>query len=65
MTLSAAAGCGEFGKAMPQQMQSALGDVAQALLLPGTVGTAARALVGSLTWGPDPVKGQKPYLNRS
>ncbi|MDT0457303.1 hypothetical protein RM550_16410 [Streptomyces sp. DSM 41527] len=29
-----------FGKALPQQMQSALGDVAQALLLPGTVGTA-------------------------
>ncbi|MFB8137217.1 ATP/GTP-binding protein [Streptomyces mirabilis] len=40
---------GRFGKAMPQQMQSALADVAQALLLPGTVGTAAGALVGSLT----------------
>lgn len=38
-----------FGKAMPQQMQSALADAAQALLLPGTVGTAAGALVGSLT----------------
>jgi hypothetical protein len=34
---------------MPQQMQSALADVAQALLLPGTVGTAAGALAGSLT----------------
>ncbi|MER5474327.1 ATP/GTP-binding protein [Streptomyces sp. NPDC002685] len=40
---------GRFGKAMPQQMQSALADVAQALLLPGTVGTAAGALAGSLT----------------
>ncbi|WP_405886246.1 MULTISPECIES: ATP/GTP-binding protein [unclassified Streptomyces] len=30
-------------------MQSALADVAQALLLPGTVGTAAGALAGSLT----------------
>ncbi|MEU7553156.1 ATP/GTP-binding protein [Streptomyces sp. NPDC044571] len=40
---------GRFGKAMPQQMQSALSDVAQALLLPGTIGTAAGALVGSLT----------------
>ncbi|MFJ4329151.1 ATP/GTP-binding protein [Streptomyces tricolor] len=38
-----------FGKAMPQQMQSALADVAQALLLPGTVGTAVGAVVGSLT----------------
>ncbi|WP_405546505.1 ATP/GTP-binding protein (plasmid) [Streptomyces goshikiensis] len=37
-----------FGKAMPQQMQSALSDVAQALLLPGTVGTAIGALTGSL-----------------
>ncbi|MGW7064100.1 ATP/GTP-binding protein [Streptomyces sp. NPDC054904] len=37
-----------FGKAMPQQMQSALADVAQALLLPGTVGTAVGALTGSL-----------------
>ncbi|MFJ9598041.1 ATP/GTP-binding protein [Streptomyces virginiae] len=39
---------GRFGKAMPQQMQSALADVAQALLLPGTVGTAVGAVVGSL-----------------
>ncbi|MBM7167553.1 ATP/GTP-binding protein [Streptomyces sp. G44] len=38
-----------FGKAMPQQMQSALADAAQALLLPGTVGTAVGAVVGSLT----------------
>ncbi|MFD9537558.1 ATP/GTP-binding protein [Streptomyces sp. NPDC060010] len=37
-----------FGKAMPQQMQSALSDVAQALLLPGTVGSAVGALTGSL-----------------
>ncbi len=40
---------GRFGKAMPQQMQSALSDVAQALLLPGTVGTAVGQVVGSLT----------------
>ncbi|MEW1699289.1 MULTISPECIES: ATP/GTP-binding protein [unclassified Streptomyces] len=38
-----------FGQAMPQQVQSALADVAQALLLPGTVGSAAGALIGSLT----------------
>ncbi|MGW7134028.1 ATP/GTP-binding protein [Streptomyces bobili] len=38
-----------FGKTMPQQMQSALADVAQALLLPGTVGTAVGAVIGSLT----------------
>ncbi|MGW6857828.1 ATP/GTP-binding protein [Streptomyces xanthophaeus] len=38
----------KFGKAMPQQMQSALSDVAQALLLPGTVGSAIGALTGSL-----------------
>ncbi|WP_322872274.1 ATP/GTP-binding protein [Streptomyces goshikiensis] len=37
-----------FGKAMPQQTQSALSDVAQALLLPGTVGSAVGALTGSL-----------------
>ncbi|MFJ4972788.1 ATP/GTP-binding protein [Streptomyces sp. NPDC088755] len=37
-----------FGKAMPQQMQSALADVAQALLLPGTVGTAVGQVTGSL-----------------
>ncbi|MEU5971946.1 ATP/GTP-binding protein [Streptomyces globisporus] len=39
---------GRFGKAMPQQMQSAMADVAQALLLPGTVGTAIGQLTGSL-----------------
>jgi hypothetical protein len=38
-----------FGKALPQQIQSALGDVAQALLLPGTVGTAIGQLTGALT----------------
>ncbi|MFJ6252620.1 MULTISPECIES: ATP/GTP-binding protein [unclassified Streptomyces] len=37
-----------FGKALPQQMQSALSDVAQALLLPGTVGSAVGQLTGSL-----------------
>ncbi|MFD3779963.1 ATP/GTP-binding protein [Streptomyces sp. NPDC058612] len=37
-----------FGKHMPQQMQSALADVAQALLLPGTVGSAIGQLTGSL-----------------
>ncbi|MFH8760220.1 ATP/GTP-binding protein [Streptomyces atroolivaceus] len=39
---------GRLGRAMPQQMQSALADVAQALLLPGTVGTAVGQLTGSL-----------------
>ncbi|MFD8288018.1 ATP/GTP-binding protein [Streptomyces lavendulae] len=38
-----------FGKALPQQIQSALGDVAQALLLPGTVGSAIGSLTGALT----------------
>ncbi|MFE0043826.1 ATP/GTP-binding protein [Streptomyces albireticuli] len=38
-----------FGRRMPQQMQSALADVAQALLLPGTVGSAIGQLTGSLT----------------
>ncbi|MEU1520378.1 ATP/GTP-binding protein [Streptomyces sp. NPDC005811] len=38
-----------FGRALPQQMQSALSDVAQALLLPGTVGTAIGQLTGALT----------------
>ncbi|NUH42865.1 ATP/GTP-binding protein [Streptomyces samsunensis] len=37
-----------FGKAMPQQMQSAMADVAQALLLPGTVGSAIGQVTGSL-----------------
>ncbi|NUK53388.1 ATP/GTP-binding protein, partial [Streptomyces lunaelactis] len=40
---------GRFGKAMPQQMQAALADVAQALLLPGSVGSAVGAVAGSLT----------------
>ncbi|WP_260868081.1 ATP/GTP-binding protein [Streptomyces sp. SAJ15] len=39
---------GRFGQAMPQQMQSAMADVAQALLLPGTVGTAIGQVTGSL-----------------
>ncbi|WP_308379009.1 ATP/GTP-binding protein [Streptomyces sp. ISL-43] len=38
-----------FGKNLPQQMQSALSDVAQALLLPGTVGSAIGQLTGALT----------------
>ncbi|WP_330481476.1 ATP/GTP-binding protein [Streptomyces sp. NBC_00724] len=37
-----------FGKALPQQMQSALGDIAQALLLPGTVGSVVGEVTGSL-----------------
>jgi hypothetical protein len=40
---------GRFGKAMPQQVQAALADVAQALLLPGSVGTAVGTVAGSLT----------------
>ncbi|MGI5485039.1 ATP/GTP-binding protein [Streptomyces lavendofoliae] len=39
---------GRFGKAMPQQMQSAMADVAQALLLPGSIGTAVGQVTGSL-----------------
>ncbi|MGW3521375.1 ATP/GTP-binding protein [Streptomyces hydrogenans] len=38
----------KFGKTMPQQVQSALADVAQALLLPGTVGSAVGQVTGSL-----------------
>ncbi|MEE4597999.1 hypothetical protein V2J94_40085 [Streptomyces sp. DSM 41524] len=37
-----------FGRALPQQMQSALSDVAQALLLPGTVGSAIGQVTGAL-----------------
>ncbi|MFD9047833.1 ATP/GTP-binding protein [Streptomyces zaomyceticus] len=37
-----------FGKSMSQQMQSALSDTAQALLLPGTVGSAVGQVTGSL-----------------
>ncbi|MFG2887590.1 ATP/GTP-binding protein [Streptomyces sp. NPDC048297] len=39
---------GRFGKALPQQTQSALSDVAQALLLPGTVGAVAGQVTGAL-----------------
>lgn len=39
---------GKFGKNLPQQMQSALADVAQMLLLPGTVGSAVGQVTGSL-----------------
>ncbi|MCJ0875251.1 ATP/GTP-binding protein [Streptomyces sp. AP-93] len=38
-----------FGKGMGQQVQSALADVAQTLLLPGTVGSAIGQLTSSLT----------------
>ncbi|MEV2210253.1 ATP/GTP-binding protein [Streptomyces sp. NPDC050997] len=37
-----------FGKAVPQQMQSALADIAQALLLPGTVGAVVGQVTGAL-----------------
>ncbi|WP_435059753.1 ATP/GTP-binding protein [Streptomyces sp. bgisy060] len=40
---------GRFGKALPQQVQSALGDVAQALMLPGSIGGAVGQLTGALT----------------
>ncbi|MCQ8194640.1 ATP/GTP-binding protein [Streptomyces rugosispiralis] len=39
---------GRFGQAGQQQMQSALSDVAQALLLPGTVGSAVGQVTSSL-----------------
>lgn len=39
---------GRFGKALPQQVQSALGDVAQALMLPGSIGGAVGQLTGAL-----------------
>ncbi|MEV6682696.1 ATP/GTP-binding protein [Streptomyces erythrochromogenes] len=39
----------KFGKGMGQQVQSALADVAQTLLLPGTVGSAIGQLTTSLT----------------
>ncbi|WP_030889963.1 hypothetical protein [Streptomyces sp. NRRL S-1868] len=41
-------GLSRFGKALPQQTQSALSDVAQALLLPGTVGSAVGQVTGAL-----------------
>lgn len=37
-----------FGQALPQQLQSALADVAQALLLPGTIGSAVGQVTGAL-----------------
>ncbi|MFF7136241.1 MULTISPECIES: ATP/GTP-binding protein [unclassified Streptomyces] len=37
-----------FGRAVPQQMQSALADIAQALLLPGTVGAVVGQVTGAL-----------------
>ncbi|MFF1511840.1 ATP/GTP-binding protein [Streptomyces sp. NPDC058326] len=40
---------GRFGKALPQQVQAALGDVAQALMLPGSIGGAVGQLTGALT----------------
>ncbi|MGW4983086.1 ATP/GTP-binding protein [Streptomyces mirabilis] len=38
----------KFGQALPQQMQSALADVAQTLLLPGTVGSVVGQATGAL-----------------
>ncbi|MEV6840874.1 ATP/GTP-binding protein [Streptomyces sp. NPDC051133] len=38
-----------FGKALPEQIQAALGEVAQMLLLPGIVGSAVGQLTGALT----------------
>ncbi|MDI3390041.1 ATP/GTP-binding protein [Streptomyces sp. B-S-A8] len=38
----------KFGQALPQQMQNALSDVAQALLMPGTVGSVIGQVTGSL-----------------
>ncbi|AZM54549.1 ATP/GTP-binding protein [Streptomyces sp. WAC 01529] len=37
-----------FGKALPQQMQSVLADIAQMLMLPGTVGSAIGQVTGAL-----------------
>ncbi|MFC9916652.1 ATP/GTP-binding protein [Streptomyces sp. NPDC127197] len=37
-----------FGQALPQQVQSALADVAQALMLPGTIGSAVGQVAGAL-----------------
>ncbi|WP_030019404.1 hypothetical protein [Streptomyces monomycini] len=39
---------GRFGKALPQQMRSALGDAAAALALPGSVATAVGQVTGAL-----------------
>ncbi|WP_315904319.1 ATP/GTP-binding protein [Streptomyces sp. ASQP_92] len=38
----------KFGKALPQQMEGVLGEVAQALLLPGVVGSAVGKVTGAL-----------------
>src|SRR5262249_12965158 len=37
-----------FGEVLPQQMESALAEVAQGLTLPGTVGSVAGAVTGAL-----------------
>lgn len=37
-----------FGQSLPQQMQSALADVAQALMLPGTIGSVVGQVTGAL-----------------
>lgn len=37
-----------FGQTLPQQMQSALADVAQALMLPGTIGSVVGQVTGAL-----------------
>ncbi|MFG2440968.1 ATP/GTP-binding protein [Streptomyces sp. NPDC048508] len=39
---------GRFGQVLPQQMQSVLADLAQVLLLPGTVGSVVGQVTGSL-----------------
>ncbi|MGW1533895.1 ATP/GTP-binding protein [Streptomyces aureus] len=39
---------GRFGQVLPQQMQSVLSDLAQALMLPGTVGSVIGQVAGSL-----------------
>lgn len=41
-------GLARFGGALPKQMQSALSDAAQALMLPGTVGSVIGQVTGSL-----------------
>ncbi|AYG77958.1 hypothetical protein DWB77_07527 [Streptomyces hundungensis] len=38
----------QFGKVLPQQMEGVLGEVAQALLLPGIVGSAVGKVTGAL-----------------
>ncbi|MGW7003661.1 ATP/GTP-binding protein [Streptomyces sp. NPDC054933] len=41
-------GLARFGKALPEQMHAALGEVAQALALPGMVGSAVGQVTGAL-----------------